>query len=154
MEVRRYLIPPNDEAKGWRFCRMAKAGLFAAAEDATREGKTAEIIIRRMQADKTDPQRRTLWKWHGEVAAALSISTPHRWKKEDVHEIVFLPKFMPTVERVLPDGEVVHRPLRTSDRVPDEWETDMKAILSKAMDAYMAWAYQSDIEITVPEGGW
>jgi hypothetical protein len=108
-----------------------------------RDEQPWEVVIRPYQRRRTDEQLRTLWKWHGEVAAALSISTGRPWTKEDVHEIVFLPKFMPCRQSELPDGTLVHKAMRTS--------VAPRGVISEAMDAYMAWCYEHAIEITVPE---
>ena len=105
--------------------------------------KPVELIAQPLTKKRTNPQLRTLWKWHGEVAAWLTMNTAVKWTKDEVHERLFLAKFMPMVDAVLPDGTTVPKPQRTTG-APRE-------VISEAMDAYMAWCYDHGIEITVPE---
>ena len=155
MQVRRYIIRPEDASQDWRIAKLALDGLRQAAKEARRDGNPKEIVIRDWQPPRTDPQRKTLWMWHGEVASELTLRTGRRWSKEDVHEAVFLPRWMPTRELADPKtGEVITRPMRTSDRPPEGDERSTKQIVSDAMTAYLAWAYEMGIEVTVPEAGW
>ena len=151
----RYVIRPEDANRGWRIARLAADGLRRAAHEARDDGHPREVIIREFQPPRTDPQRMTLWMWHGEVASELSRRTGKRWSKDDVHEMIFLPRWMPQIERMDPEtGEVMHRPMRTSERPPDGDDRSAKEIVSEAMTAYLAWAYQAGIDVTAPEDGW
>lgn len=144
----RFIVPVGDDARGYARAKMAVQGLRDAARRAA-QGTPQEVIIRDWQPPRTDPQRRTLWMWHGEVAADLSIRTDRRWTKDDVHEALFIPRFMPPHESELVDpdtGEIISRPKRTTEARKDE--------ITDAMEQYMAWCYQQGIEITVPEEGW
>ena len=107
------------------------------------EEKPWEVMVRPYQKRRSDPQLRTIWKWHDEVAAALTIATARPWTASDVHELVFKPKFMPCKQSELPDGTFVHKAMGTS--------IAPRQVISEAMDAYMAWCYTAGIEITVPE---
>lgn len=114
------------------------------------------VDIRVMPAarHRTDPQRQTLWMWHGQVASELTIRTGRRWTKDDVHELVFLERWMPVFELPLPDGSgVLLRHMRTSDKqTPDTCEeNDPRKVITNAMDQYLAWITEMGIEVTVPD---
>ncbi|WP_018935672.1 MULTISPECIES: hypothetical protein [unclassified Thioalkalivibrio] len=145
----RFLLPAGDAERGYPRAQMAVDALREAAKRTKADGRPQEVIIREWQPPRTDPQRKTLWMWHGEVAAELSIRTSRRWAKEDVHEVIFIPRFMPPqgTELVDPEtGEILSRNKRTSEATKPE--------ITEAMERYMAWCYQMEIEITVPEEGW
>ena len=144
-----FLIPVDDAQRGYPRAQMAVQGLREAARRSKADGRPQEVIIRDWQPPRTDPQRMTMWMWHGEVAAELSIRTGRRWTKEDVHEVLFIPRFMPPhdTELMNPEtGELISRRKRTGEARKDE--------ITGAMEQYMAWCYQQGIEITVPETGW
>lgn len=146
-QARIYIIPVNDFANDWTVAKLAWAGIkqvLAWAKDAQ---KQVSITIEEWEPKRTDQQRKTFWQWHGEAAAELSIRTKMRWTKDDVHEFVFLEKFMPRKEVIdLETGEVKSRPLRTSEATKHQ--------ISEAMTKYLAWAYENQIEVTVPEESW
>lgn len=149
MSERRYIIRPEDADQGWRIAKLAADGLRQAAREARDTGKPVEALFRPWSPPRTDPQRNTMWKWHGEVASELTVRTGKRWTKEDVHEVIFIPRFMPQHEALIDPttGEVVTRNKRTSEAT--------KAEISEAMTAYLAWIYEMGIEATVPlEGTW
>lgn len=159
MAERKYILRPED--RDWRVAKLAADGLRQAAKQGRQDAQPVEVIIRPWQPPRTDPQRRTMWQWHGQVASELTIRTSRRWSKEDVHELVFLERWMPRIEFIVPDtGEIKSRPLRTSDKVPDELKDEhgqtpsMKQIISNAMTQYLAWIYEMGIEVTVPGEGW
>lgn len=154
MSERRYILHPNDANQDWRIAKLALEGLRQAAREARRDQRPKEIVIRDYQPPRTDPQRRTLWLWHTEVASELTLRTGRKWDKNDVHEAVFLPRWMPQRELVTPDGEIVYRQMRTSDKPPQDDQRSTKQIVSEAMTQYLAWIYSMGIEITVPEHGW
>jgi hypothetical protein len=104
-----------------------------------------ECILKEFQPPMTSGQRRRLRMWHTKVAAELCARTGYHWTGDDVHEFIFLPKFMPKEEIVIAPGETVIRPLRTSDL------DNNKAITAEAMQAYEAWCFEHEIEITVTE---
>ena len=112
-----------------------------------------DIRVGPAKKERTDPQRRTLWMWHGEVASELTLRTGKRWTKDDVHELIFLERFMPAFELPLPGGEVKRRPMRTSDKKAPEHceETDPRKIITNGMDQYLAWVTEMGIEVTVPD---
>jgi hypothetical protein len=147
--VQRYVIRSDDQRQGWRMSRMAADGLRNAVMGARDTGRPIEVRIQPFSPPRTDPQRKTLWMWHGEVGSELSIRTQARWTKDDVHEVVFIPRFMPAADRELIDpetGEVISRRKRTTEATKPE--------ITEAMDAYLAWIYGMGIEVTVPEAGW
>lgn len=149
MSERRYVIRPEDAQKGWRIAKLAADGLRQAANEVKRDGKPKEVLIRDWEPSRTDPQRCTLWMWHGEVASELSVRTGKRWSKDDVHEVIFIPRFMPAHEAELVDpetGEVTTRRKRTSEATKGE--------ISEAMTAYLAWIYDMGMSVTVPVGEW
>jgi hypothetical protein len=113
-------------------------------------GKPIEARISYWSPPKTNPQNRTLWMWHGEIASQMTercreMGMSTTWSKDDVHETIFLHRFMPQRELVTPDGEVIFKPIRTSDKEATAF------VMSKAMDAYVAWAYSQGMELTIPE---
>ena len=149
MSEQRYVIRPEDQHQGWRVARLAADGLRQAAREARDREHPMEVLIRPWQPPRTDPQRKTLWMWHGEVAAELSIRTGCRWRKDDVHEVVFIPRHMPPADTELVDpetGEILSRRKRTSEATKPE--------ISDAMTDYLRWIYEMGIEVTVPEEGW
>lgn len=146
----RFVVRPEDANRDWS---VARAALRAAAEAVKRTGKPYQIEIKPWAPLKTDPQNRTLWKWHTEVASQLTercrmAGHTVKWDKTDVHEHLFKPRFMPSRERMLPDGELLIAPMGTSD--PD----CTSAILSNAMDQYLAWIYGEGMEVTIPDEQW
>ena len=87
--------------------------------------------------------------WHGEVAADLSVRKQARWGKNDVHEAIFIKRFMPLWDRTLVNPEtdtVIRRRKRTTEA--------NQAEITEAMDAYLVWIYHMGIEVTIPEAGW
>lgn len=155
MSEQRFVIQPTDAERGYRVSKAAYEYLRQITRRARDEDQPQEIVFRPFQRKRSDPQRCTLWMWHGQVASELTLRTGKRWTKDDVHEVVFLPRFMPTKELMDPEtGEILHRPVRTSDKAPDDDDRDMRSIISDAMSAYLAWVTDMGIEITVPEEGW
>ncbi len=155
MSEQRFVIQPTDAERGYRVSKAANDYLRSMVRKARDEGEAQEVLFREFQRERTDEQRRTFWMWHAQVASELSIRTGRRWTKEDVHEVVFLPRFMPTRELVDPEtGEILHRPLRTSDKAPEGESRDIKGIISDAMTDYLRWITEMGIEVTVPEEGW
>lgn len=152
----RFVIPPTDQNRGWKVSRNVADYLRQAARRARDQGVPQEVLFRPVQKQRTDPQRMTLWMWHGQVASELALRTGALWTKDDVHEVIFLPRFMPQRELIDPQtGEVLTRSVRTSDRRPPEGDDrDMREIISDAMDDYLRWIFEMEIEVTVPEGGW
>jgi hypothetical protein len=127
--------------------KLAIAGIKQVLTIGRDAGEAVSLTIAKWEPKRSDPQRKTLWMWHGEVAAELSIRGGMRWSKNDVHEIVFIEKFMPHKELIDPQtGEIKSRPLRTSEAKKSE--------ISEAMGKYVAWAYENGIEITIPEDPW
>ena len=102
---------------------------------------------------RTNPQLRTLWMWHGQMASQLTIQTGTSWKSEDVHELLFKVRFMPYREVKTPAGRIERRPMGTSDtKSPiDNDERSVRKIISDAMTEYLVWIYQHSFEVTVPE---
>jgi len=155
MNEQRFVIQPTDSERGYKVAKAANDYLRGAARRARDEGRPQEVVFRPFQRKRSDPQRHTLWMWHGQVASELSIRTGKRWTKDDVHEVVFLARFMPSKELIDPEtGEVLHRPVRTSDKTLDDDDRDMRSIISDAMDDYLRWLTEMQIEVTVPEEGW
>lgn len=150
IQQRRYVIRQEDERQGWRIAKMAADGLRAACKALKDGANPVEVVIREFEPPRTDPQRKTMWMWHGEVASELSLRTGRRWSKDDVHEVVFIPRFMPLHDEEFVDpetGEVLPpRRKRTTEAKKPE--------ISEAMTAYLAWIYSMGIEVTVPENGW
>jgi hypothetical protein len=146
MEPRLFVLRPEDTER--RAAKMA----VQALKNAVKEPNPVEVVIQDWKPPRTDPQRRTLWMWHGQVASELTIRTGKRWDKDSVHEIIFLARWMPQIEYTIPDtGEVIRRPMRTSDKPPEGEERSTKEIISDAMNEYLAWIYGMGIEVLVPE---
>ena len=135
-----------------RFVLQNNAGV-AAVTNAIAEifaaGKRAEIEVGVWTPKKTDAQRRTIWKWHGEVASQLAelgkaMGHGARWTKDDVHDVVFKPRFMPSKEIIWPDGTVETVPKGLSD------PTVTRQDVTDAMTKYLAWIYERGFEVTIP----
>jgi hypothetical protein len=104
-----------------------------------------EVAVRKKMRHRTHPQLNLLWHWHHEVASELSVRTGRPWSAEDVHELVFLPRFMPCRECSLPNGETVMKAMRTS--------VATAKIVADAMEAYQAWCADMLIETTYLDQG-
>lgn len=151
---RRVVIPVGDKERGWHKAAFAADQLRRACRDAAKGKFALEFIVRPLKKPVTDPQRRTFRKWHSEVASELSVRTGMRWTGDDVHEVIFIPRFMPSQTITMPDGTEVVRHMRTSDKPFPGEERSARKIVSDAMDDYLRWIYDQDIEVTVPEEGW
>lgn len=144
---RKYILRPEDEGQDWRVARLA----FRDACQMVRHGKRAvEVIVQIYRRPKTDPQNKTIWMWHGEVASQLTERCREAgsgviWRKDDVHELIFKPRFMPQRERMLPDGELVFGPMGTSDKGATV------EVISEAMEKYLSWIYSQGMEVTIPD---
>lgn len=156
MPEQRFIIGPRDAVQGFRVARAAAEYLRATAHRARDEGKPQEIIFREQKKTRSDPQLNTLWMWHGQVASELSIRSAMRWTKDDIHEEIFLKRWMPYFELLDPTtGEVKSRPMRTSEReTPEGDERSPRQAISDAMTQYLAWTCENGIEVTVPQEGW
>lgn len=120
-----------------------------AVREHTRQGQPAAVTVKRYRPKRTDPQVRTIWMWHGEVAAELSHRCREagfnvQWTKDDVHETLFKQRHMAQRETVLPDGECRYRAYGLSDR------DTTRQMVSDAMEDYLRWIYQNGIEVTIP----
>ena len=147
--MQHYIIQPHDQQQGWRMSRMAVDGLRNAAIKARDSGQPMEVYIQPFTPARSDPQRKTLWMWHGEVAADLSVRKQVRWTKVDVHELIFTSQFMPVSDKplVMPETDMAVRRRRRTSEVS-------QAEITEAMDAYLTWIYNMGIEVTIPETGW
>jgi len=146
MRDRVYVVRPQDRDHEWRVARNALREVQAMAG----LGKPVEVRIRIYQRKKTLPQNATVWMWHTEVASQLTercreAGSDVSWTKEDVHELVFKPRWMPMRERMLPDGEVIAAPIGTSDKEATA------EVISEAMEQYLVWIYEQGMEVTVPD---
>lgn len=108
-----------------------------------------ELTIRPAVKKRTDPQLRTLWMWHTEIAPQLTLLSMKDdgpsliWTKELVHEALFKPFFCKKDEIELPGGKVVTVLHGTSKMTREQ--------VSEAMDRYRAWIAQHEWEVTDPE---
>ena len=102
---------------------------------------------------RTNPRLRTLFMWHGQVASQINIMNGSKWKPEDIHEVLFKPRWMPYIELVTPSGRIIRRPMGTSDkRSPVEGDDrSPRRIISEAMTQYLVWICENGFEVTVPE---
>ena len=142
--MNRFVCRPEDTDE--RVLRM----VAAAVRSLTRDGKAADVSVKKYVKVTTPPQRRTVWMWHGEVAAQLSerasdLGHDVKWTRNDVHELIFKPLFLPQVALMLPDGSEVYRPKGLSDR-----DTTVREV-TQAMEAYLAWIYQRSMDVTIPD---
>lgn len=155
-ELQAYTISPGDASRDWRVTRAALRHVKQAAAHARDSGVSMQVRIGEKPKERTDPQRCTMWLWHGQVASELTLRTGRAWTKDDVHEVIFLERFMPHYELIDPEtGEVKSRPMRTSDkRSPEGDDRSPREVITDAMDEYLAWIISMGIEVTVPEGGW
>jgi len=146
MADRVFIVRPEDRDRDWRVARNA----FREVRQMIEAGKPVEVRVRFWKKSKTLPQNSTLWMWHTEIASQLTarcreVGSDVVWPPEDVHEFIFKPRFMPMVEKMLPDGELVVAPMGTSDK---RCTVD---VLSKAMKKYLAWIYgEYGMEVTIP----
>jgi hypothetical protein len=113
------------------------------------EGGWVDVAISRHVEKKTPPQHRTVWLWCTEAAIQLSAmgrmtGKGGKWSKDDVYEIVFKGRFMPKIEKVMPDGAVEYVPVGLSAKPTIEQ-------VSMAMEKFQAWAIELGIELTQPE---
>jgi hypothetical protein len=145
MADRVFIVRPEDRDRDWKVARNAMREACAMAQ----QGRAVEVRLRFWKRKKTLPQNSTIWMWHTEVASQLTqrcreLGSEVVWTAEDVHGLVFKPRFMPMRERMLPDGEVVMAPIGTSDQ---EATVD---VMSEAMERYLAWIYEQGMEVTIP----
>lgn len=136
--------------ESWRY-QMGIA--FRYGQQLLKQGPV-DIRIGPAKRVRTDPQRKTLWMWHGDVASELTIRTSKRWTKDDVHELIFIERYMPVFELPLPDDSgVLYRRMRTSDKETPEncEESDPRKVITTAMDQYLAWITEMGIDVTVPD---
>ena len=108
-----------------------------------------DVTISRHVDKKTLPQHRTVWLWCTEAASQLSAmgrmtGKGGKWSKNDVYEIVLKGRFMPKIEKVMPDGTVEYVPVGLSAKPTIEQ-------VSMAMEKFQAWAIELGIELTQPE---
>jgi len=105
-----------------------------------------EVIVRPYRQRHTDPQRRTVFMWCGEVAPELTLLTGYRWSGDAVYEVVFKESYMPADEYMLPDGEIKRVPWGLSDK------RATKEIVGEAMDKFWYWAVvQHGWDLTDPD---
>ena len=151
-----YTISPGDASRDWRVTRAVLRHVKQVAAQARDAGESFQVRVGPRPKERTDPQRATMWMWHGQVASELTLRTGHAWTKDDVHEVIFLERFMPRYELIDPEtGEVKSRPMRTSDkRTPEGDDRTARQAITDAMDEYLAWITDMGIEVTVPEAGW
>jgi hypothetical protein len=138
-----FVIRPEDRA----FC------VLSAAVDLVKQmlssGVRVSVVISKWAPAKTPPQHRTVFMWNGEVAAQLTVmgalaGSNVVWKTDDAHEMIFKRLCMPSVERMLPGGEVFTRPIGLSDKEAT------REVVSAAMERYQVWAIEHGIELTQP----
>jgi len=120
-----------------------------AVREHTRQGHPAAVEVKRYRKKRTDPQLRTIWMWHSEVAAQLSERLReqgwnYKWTRDDVHEVLFKQRFMAQREIVLPDGECRYRSYGLSDK------DTTRQMVSDAMENYLRWIYERGMEVTIP----
>lgn len=145
-----FVIRPSDRQSDWR---VAKNAMRSVCELVTEKDKPVRLTVEPYSKPKTDPQLRTLWMWHGEVASQLTerckmSGHATEFDKDAVHELIFKPRFMPSAEYLMPDtGEVKIKPMGLSDK------DATKPVVTDAMEAYLAWIYEQGMEVTIPEGG-
>lgn len=131
---------------------LAFRTLFNAAKTLMQNGKPLRLILTDDGPARSDPQRNTFWMWHAQVASELTIRTGKTWTKDDVHDLIFLARYMPRVTLELPNGEIVSRPVRTSEKSGPDGEP-MREVISNAMNQYLAWIFEMGIEVTIPDAG-
>lgn len=114
-----------------------------------RSGIWVSVKVGKYVKSKTPAQHRTVWMWDAEAAAQLTVmgaisGSGVKWGREDAHEYIFKRLCMPSLDRVMPGGEIVSRPMGLSDNPSVE-------IVSEAMEKYQKWAVEYGIELTQPE---
>lgn len=106
--------------------------------------KPLAVTIGPHKPKRSSLQNDRLWEIHSQVSAQLSVMTQCKWKPEDVHEVVFKPRFCGMRELVTPSGRVVHRPKSSTELSKQE--------MADAQEAYVAWCYQNGIELELLDG--
>ncbi len=144
MAGRSWVIMPEDESGN------AVRQLIEALSEALELKKPVEVTMKPWRKAKTPPQHRTIWMWHTEVASQLTEwcrTNGHdvRWTAEDVHDLIFKPRYLPRRCKILPNGAEVCRmgSLTDTDLTVDE--------TSDAMEQYLAWLYEKGMSVTIPE---
>ena len=140
-----FVISPEDQNREWHVARNA----FREVRHMAETGKPVEVRVKFWQRKKSQPQNSTIWMWHTQVASQLTercreAGASVAWSPLDVHELIFKPRFMPQVERMLPDGELVTAPMGTSDRGATV------DVISDAMEQYLSWIYEQGMEVLIP----
>lgn len=138
-----FVIRPEDTA----FHVLASA--VALVKQMISSGIRVSVVVKKWVPAKTPPQNRTVFMWCGEAAAQLTVmsalaGSSVRWNTEDAYEMTFKLLCMPKNEKVLPDGEVVSKPIGLSDP-----EATLE-VVSQAMERYQVWAIEHGIELTQP----
>lgn len=142
----RFVIRTTDEQNNWMVAKNCLRALCQAVRDS---GKDHQVEISLFKPGKSDKQNRTIWMWHTEVASQLTERCKENghnveWDRQSVHDLIFKPRFMPYVEKVTPEGEIISRPLNTSEK------GCTRPVLSEAMEKYLAWIYGQGMEVTIP----
>lgn len=142
----RFVIRADDEKRNWMVAKNCLRALCQVVKDT---GKDHQVDISEFKPGKTPRQNRTLWMWHTEIASQLTERCKQNghdveWSRQDVHDLIFKPRFMPTVEKKTPEGKVHYRPMNTSEK------DCTKEIIIGAMEKYLAWIYSQGMEVTIP----
>lgn len=108
-----------------------------------------EVTIAPYVKRRNISQLKTLWMWHGEAVGIVNMRNKQvgcnaLWTKENWHDYFFKPRFMPKRVFVV-SGETILTDIGASDK-----ECSV-TVLSDAMDKYLAWLYDNDIDVTVPD---
>lgn len=145
--MKQFIIRKDDERA--REAAIGNLSLYLR-NSVTQNNKDYEVRVVEFKQSKTPQQNNTLWMWHTEIASQLTIRCREaghniEWSRTDVHDLIFKPRFMPHKERVLPDGELITKPMNTSDK-----DCDLK-IVSEAMERYLSWIYGEGMEVTIPD---
>ena len=104
--------------------------------------KPVQITFKEYKPVRSWSQNATLWMWHHDVAAEISLYTGKYWSAEAVHYRVFCPKFL--------RGEVVELPDGTKAWASETSSNQNKMDLADAMTNYQAWCIDNGIELRDP----
>lgn len=108
------------------------------------EDAPLEVVVQQYKPKRSNAQNERLWAIHAQVSADLSVRTQCKWTPDDVHDVVFKPRFCGVRELTLPGGRVVKRGRSSTELSKQE--------MAEAQEEYVAWCLQRGIELELLDG--
>lgn len=103
-----------------------------------------EVVVQPHRPKRSNPQNDRLWEINSQVAADLSVRTQCKWSSEDVHEVIFKPRFCGMRELTTPSGRTVKRARSSTDLSKTE--------MADAQEKYVAWCIGQGIDLELMDG--